>query len=202
MASFPPDRFDGVTEHLDRVGAHRGGRRAHHGLITFAWAALAVGVLVLIGIVLLRVVGDSSSFTDNSSPAASASAGTTSTPSSTTPATTPVTPSTPATPSDAPVTDPSTLDFTVTQIAVLNGTSTSGLAARGAAVLTTGGWKVASTGNAPAQAASSIVYYSASSSANRNIALGIAQKLGFTAVEQSTQFSNAITVVLGADYRG
>ncbi|MFS2031629.1 LytR C-terminal domain-containing protein, partial [Curtobacterium sp. CT11-45] len=85
---------------------------------------------------------------------------------------------------------------------VLNGTSTTGLAAKGSAALSSAGWKVTSTGDAGTTGATStIVYYQ--QAAQAAVAQGIAKSLGTTAVQQSAAFPNAdISVVLGADYAG
>ncbi|WFR67193.1 LytR C-terminal domain-containing protein [Curtobacterium flaccumfaciens] len=85
---------------------------------------------------------------------------------------------------------------------MLNGTTTTGLAAKGSAALTAAGWKVTSTGDAGTTGTtSSIVYYQQASQAA--VARGIAKSLGVTAVQQSAAFPNAdISVVLGADYGG
>ena len=193
MASFPPDRFDGVHDDIERVGAHRTGTPQHRGLVAFAWAALATGVLVGAGVLFLDINNNSFQFHDPST--ASAAAGAT-TGAATTPAVT-------ATPTTTPVTDPTTLDFAVTKIAVLNGTTTSGLAAKATLALTDYGWKVATEGNATGSPATSTVYYSAAAPANHAIALGVAQRLGITTVAESASFPNAsVTVVLGTDYAG
>ncbi len=85
---------------------------------------------------------------------------------------------------------------------MLNGTSTTGLAAKGSAALTAAGWKVTSTGDAGTTGTTAtIVYYQ--QAAQATLAQGIAKSLGTTAVQQSAAFPNAdISVVLGADYAG
>jgi hypothetical protein len=203
MAKFPPDRFDGVADSLQRVGAHRSGVTRHTGWIAFAWAALATGVLVAVGIGVLNFSNSGNSFTD---PKPVASASNTPKPSSTpsktpTPSAPATTPSTTPTPSVTPLLDPSQIDSSVTKIAVLNSTTTKGLAANAATRLRTGGWTVAAQGNAATPAAASVVYYSSSATNNESIALGIAQTLGIASVQPSTAFPNAtITVVLGSNY--
>jgi cytoskeletal protein RodZ len=192
MAKFPPDRFDGVPDSLLRVGAHRSGRRRHSGLIMFAWAALACGVLVLIGVGVLALINGSVQFTDNSSSGSTSS--TSSSSATKTPTATP-------TPTTAPITDPSKIDSTKTTITILNATATAGLAASAGDTLKSGGWVVGNEGNASSEVSTSIVYYDNSATDNKAIALGIAQKLGIATVEPSTAFPGAtITVVLGADF--
>jgi hypothetical protein len=205
MAKFPPDRFDGVPDSLQRVGAHRSGRRSHHGLIVFAWAALATGLLVGAGVLALNVLNPGTQVTAGSgaatgssapkpSASSSASAPAASSPAASSPAATP-------TPSVTPLTDPTQIDSAVTKISVLNGTTTRGLAANASTALRNGGWVVASQGNTTSPAPSSVVYYSTSAPENQSIALGIAQKLGITSVQPSTAFPNAaVAVVLGPDY--
>lgn len=189
----PRDRFDDVTDG-PRVGAHRGVQRRGRGWIAFAWAALATGVLVALGVLVLALLNDSYSFpgsTSSSSPSASSSA---SAPASTGSAQPSATPSAPAAATAA--------DQGSTSLVVLNGTSTSGLAAKASAALTTAGWKVAQTGDAGTTGTTAtIVYYQQESQAA--VAQGIAKALGTTAVQRSAAFPNAdVSVVLGADYAG
>lgn len=193
MTRFPHDRFDDVTDG-PRVGAHRGMHRRGRGWIAFAWAALATGVLVGIGVLVLALLNGSYSFSGSdatSSPSASSSASSSSSPSST--------PSSSAS-SAATAAQPSEQGSTT--LVVLNGTSTAGLAAKGTSALTTAGWTVTSSGNAGTTGtAATIVYYQQDSQAA--IARGVASALGVTAVQQSAAFPNAdVSVVLGADYTG
>lgn len=188
MTRFPHDRFDDVTDG-PRVGAHRGMHRRGRGWIAFAWAALATGVLVGIGVLVLALLNGSYSFSgpaSSSSPSASSSAS--------------AAPSESASPSEPAAAAPS--DQGSTTLVVLNGTTTAGLAAKGTATLTTAGWTVTSSGNAGTTGtASTVVYYQQES--QKALAEGIAKSIGTTAVEQSAAFPNAdISVVLGADYTG
>ena len=191
---FPADRFDEVTDG-PRVGAHRGAQRRGRGWIAFAWAALATGVLVGIGVLVLALLNGSYSFSgSDSSPAASSSA--TSTPSAS--------PSATAEPSQSAAAPQAATpgEQGNTTVVVLNGTTTAGLAAKASASLTAAGWGVASTGDAGTTGTTStIVYYQQASQAA--VAQGIAKQLGVTAVQQSAAFPNAdVSVVLGADYTG
>jgi hypothetical protein len=191
MATFPPDRFDGIPDSLLRVGAHRTGQRRHGGWIVFAWAALACGVLVAAGIGVLTAVNNGNQFDDTSSGGTSTSSSSSSTPS---PTPTP-------TPTVTPLLDPSSIDSTKTTITVLNATATAGLAANAGTALMNGGWTVGNEGNASNDVTTSIVYYDSSATDNKSIALGIAQKLGIATVQESAAFPGAtITVVLGSDY--
>jgi len=189
---YPRDRFDDVADG-PRVGAHRGAQRRGRGWIAFAWAALATGVLVGIGVLVLALLNHSYSFTGSTSPSASssASASATSEPTSSPSSSAPQAPAagTPA-------------DQGATSVVVLNGTTTTGLAAKASAALTSAGWKVTSTGDAGTTGTTAtIVYYQ--QAAQASVAQGIAKSLGVTAVQQSAAFPNAdISVVLGADYAG
>lgn len=187
MPKFPRDRFDDLPADLQRVGAHRSTPRRGRGLVVFAWAALATGVLVGGGVVALGVLNDSIQFdapttTATGTPEAEAPDDTAS-----------------ATPTGTPVTGPADVDPSVT-IAVLNGTSTAGLATAASADLEAAGYTVATQGNAgDTSATTSTVYYA--DAADEGVALGLAQTLGVTATAVSSAFPNAsVTVVLGADY--
>lgn len=198
MAKFPQDRFDGVPDSLLRVGAHRSGVRRHGGLIVFAWAFLAVGVLTAGGIAWLTVTNDSFQFRSSASTSSSSA-----TPKSTATgtATSGATKTPAATPTATPLADPSKVDSTKTTITVLNATTTTGLASTAGTTLTNAGWVVGNMGNASSQVSTSVVYYDDSAADNESIALGIAKSLGINTVEQSTAFPGAtITVILGADF--
>lgn len=208
MTRFPHDRFDDVTDG-PRVGAHRGVHRRGRGWIAFAWAALATGVLVGIGVLVLALLNGSYAFPgggSSSSPSASASSS----------ASASASPSAggsggsggsgadggagsgdASSPAAAAPTDQG-----ATTLVVLNGTTTTGLAANASRKLTTAGWTVTSTGDAGTTGSTAtIVYYQQASQAA--LAQGIATSLGVTAVQQSAAFPNAdISVVLGADYAG
>ncbi|WIB35766.1 LytR C-terminal domain-containing protein [Curtobacterium sp. MCJR17_043] len=96
----------------------------------------------------------------------------------------------------------SAADQGATTLVVLNGTSTTGLAANASTRLGTAGWTVSSTGDAGTTGATqTIVYYQQESQAA--VAQGVAQALGVSAVQQSAAFPNAdVSVVLGSDYTG
>jgi hypothetical protein len=199
MTRFPHDRFDDVTDG-PRVGAHRGVHRRGRGWIAFAWAALATGVLVGIGVLVLALLNGSYSFPGDNGPSPSSSTSSS--------ATSSASPSAGGSDAGAGAGDASSpaaaapTDQGATTVVVLNGTTTSGLAANASTKLTTAGWKVTSTGDAGTTGATAtIVYYQQASQAA--VAQGIAASLGVTAVQQSAAFPNAdVSVVLGADYRG
>jgi hypothetical protein len=185
MATFPSDQFDNLPEGLDRVGAHRGPRLKGRGWIVFAWALLATGVLVAVGLFGLEVVNGSIDFIDNSAgPAVSA------------------TPSVSPTPVITPITDPTTIKSRNITITVLNGTPTAGLQTQAENKLKAAQWNVTSAALASESTIkSSVVYYS--SATNEDVALGVAEALGFKTVLLTDAYPGApITVVLGADFKG
>ncbi len=200
---FPRDRFDDVTEG-PRVGAHRGPQRRGRGWLVFAWAALATGVLVGIGVLALGLLttglsdGNDSGGASTPTPSASASAPATSSPSAS--------PSTGSGSSTGSGTDSGAAATPAQQgtttVVVLNGTTTTGLAGRASTALAGAGWKIASTGDAGTTGTTqTVVYYRSAASAS--VAQGIAKSLGTTAVQQSAAFPNAdVSVVLGSDYTG
>ncbi|MGN7224570.1 LytR C-terminal domain-containing protein [Curtobacterium flaccumfaciens] len=195
---FPRDRFDDVADG-PRVGAHRGAQRRGRGWIAFAWAALATGVLVGIGVLVLALLNGSYSFNGSDSPSASTSASATAKPSATSKPSSSAGSGSAGAGSAAAATP---AQQGTTTVVVLNGTTTTGLASRASAALTGAGWQVASTGDAGTTGSTStIVYYQQASQAA--VAQGIAKQLGVTAVQQSAAFPNAdVSVVLGADYTG
>ena len=194
MPKFDRDRFDDVPADLDRVGAHRAEKRPGSGWIAFAWAALAVGVLVGAGVVYLGVANNSFQFV-NPSTSGSAEAEAPETETETETETTAPAP----TPSVTPLTDPSQVDASVTTITVLNGTATAGLAGSASDRLESAGWVVGTQGNASERVETSTVYYSAAE--DEAAALGLAERLGITDVESSDAFPGAaVTIVLGSDY--
>ncbi len=198
MTRFPRDRFDDVTDG-PRVGAHRGPARRGGGWVVFAWAALATGVLVGVGVLVLALANGSVQFTEGSGGATSApSASATSTPTSS--ASAGSEPSGGASSPAAAAASPT--DQGATTLVVLNGTSTTGLAANASTKLTGAGWKVTSTGDAGTTGSTqTIVYYQQESQAA--LAEGIAKSLGTSTVQRSSAFPNAdVSVVLGADYAG
>ena len=179
MATEPRDSFDRVPSDVARRGAHRGPKRRGRGWITFAWAALATGVLVGLGVVALFAANNSSQFSSSFSGGSSAVASDTPTP----------------TPTIVPTVDPSL------SVTILNGTTVEGLATRASDQATTDGWAVGTEANASATDVTvSTVYYSKPN--NQAAAAGLAASLGGIAIAQSDQFSDTdLTVVLGIDYK-
>ncbi|RIJ52305.1 LytR family transcriptional regulator [Clavibacter lycopersici] len=186
MPSHAPDRFDDVPGDLSRVGAHRAPRPRHHRFRAFAWAALATGLLVGVGVVGLFVIDDRVSFTDII-PSGGASEE--------------------AAPTESPTAAPTAVPGMI--VTVLNGTRTSGLSARAATTLESGGWKIGSRANANTTdiTTTTVYYYDA---ADEGAARGLVAELGVGDVAQSEQFrppagtaeaqASKLTAVLGADY--
>jgi hypothetical protein len=195
MAKHPTDSFDSLPAHPSRTGAHRGPKVSGRGWITFAWAALATGVIVLAGVIYMGVINNNIQFTSILSGQSETA-----------------TPTPDPTASVEPITNP---DLSVT---ILNGTETPGLASQVGDAMREAGWtKIGSTANASASDFTiTTVYYS--DPANEGAALGLANALYAKAVadaeaqgitldlktvriEQSDQFPGApLTVVLGADF--
>ncbi|MFZ4894612.1 LytR C-terminal domain-containing protein [Plantibacter sp. Mn2098] len=187
--SFPPDRFDDVTD-LKRVGAHRAPAPKGRGWIAFLWAVIATLVLVGIGTWALFSLNSSVDFFQGPSKSPSSSA-------SETPSATPE--------PVAPVVDPEA------NILVLNGTPTSGLASEASTKLAGAGFTQSiSTSDASTDTVEkSGIYYQDPS--QEGAARAISNALGGIPIEVSQQYAIPteegdtpmlrIVVVLGADYQ-
>jgi LytR cell envelope-related transcriptional attenuator len=184
MAKYPRDQFDDIPADLIKVGAHRSPARKGRGWITFAWAALATGVLVIGGLYYLSRIGAVPDLglpfapAQSESPTPSASADTT-----------------------EPVTDPTTIDPARNiSITVLNATTTVGLENAAGDALAAAKWPVGTRTTASTHdEKTTVIYYS--DPANEDVALGIKLALGVGAIRESSAFLGApITIVLGADY--
>ncbi|RFA09957.1 hypothetical protein B7R54_12655 [Subtercola boreus] len=179
MASEPSDSFDNLPADVVRRGVHRGPRPRGRGWITFAWAALATGVLVGAGALGLNLINTDLSGSDSSSAGGAVSSD---------PAT--VTP----TPTVVPTVDPAI------PVTILNGTDVSGLATRAGGQATDAGWSVSTEANASAtDVTTSTVFYSGAD--DEGAAKGLAESLGGIAVAVSDQYeAGTLTAVLGTDY--
>ena len=182
MATYQRDRFDRVPDDLLRTGAHRGAARKGRGWITFAWAALATGILVVVGLLGLAIVNGKLADIPFFAPAASA-----------TPTATP-------TPTASPKLDPSV------PITILNGTPTTNLANTVGDDLVKQGWAGAASGvGSRANAAETnikqtVVYYS--DPANEGAARALVLSLKVGTIKLSDVYSaSPITVVIGSDYK-
>ena len=107
-----------------------------------------------------------------------------------------------ATGASAPAAITPTIDAKL-DIAILNGTSTAGLAATTKAALEKDGWTVVLASNANStMVKTTTVYYALAGEAGA--AAGLAKSLGTTSTQQSQQFAasgtNRMYVVLGSDY--
>jgi hypothetical protein len=171
---FPRDRFDSIPHGIERVGAHRAPARRGARWIAFGWAALATVVLAGAGIAAVAVFNDRLNFDDVPAPSASP---------------TPVATVPPTVAPDIPVT-------------VLNGTTTSGLAARASETLTAGGVTVGVASNADSSDLEETVVYYATPDLE-GAARGVAQLLPGADVRLNEDFAAEglqIVAVLGADY--
>jgi hypothetical protein len=100
------------------------------------------------------------------------------------------------------ITNPSDEEADGLTITILNGTDTTGLAARAGNLLDREGWPVQTRTNADEQGVeSSLVAYE--SDDDEGLARGVAQILGIEEVVQTDNYPGArITVLLGADFTG
>ena len=170
---FPRDRFDSIPHGIERVGAHRAPTRRGAGWVAFGWAAIATVVLVAAGIGGVIAFNDRLNFGE---PVV-------------TPSATPVVTVPPTIAPDIPVT-------------VLNGTTTSGLAARAGEALTAAGIPVGTTANASASDLTETVVYFATADLE-GAARGVAQALPEADVRLSEQFAQIgtpLVLVVGSDY--
>ncbi|MEA9987045.1 MULTISPECIES: LytR C-terminal domain-containing protein [Subtercola] len=179
MPTEPQDSFDRAVFDGPRRGVHRGPKPRGRGWVTFAWAALATGVLVGLGVVGLFAINNKINFVGTSGGDSSAVASDAVTP----------------TPTVEPTTN------AAAKVTILNGTTVAGLATRAGTQATTAGWAVGAEANASTtDITASTVYYA--DAGNEGAAKGLAAALGGIAVQQSTQFQGAdLTAVLGTDYK-
>ena len=176
----PKDRFDRIPPDLTRVGAHRAPRRSGRGLVAFAWAALATGLLVAAGVAALFVINGRVNLPFGGSTGTAA----------------PTTASATPTPTIAPTVDPALA------VTVLNGTTTSNLAGDAGDALTSAGWNVIATANASARDIETTRIYIQDEGA-RAAALGVEQTIPGATIEVTHDYADTgsdVTVVLGADY--
>jgi hypothetical protein len=186
MATYPKDQFDDLPEDLSRVGAHRGPVKRGGGWITFAWAALATGLLVVGGLYAVSLTN-----TDiNIFPKPEAA---------------PVASATPTViPTAEPLTDPDVIrtlkkDRGITTT-IINATATSNLEKTARTALKADKWPVTAVASADAtNITETIIYYR--EAADEDVARGMLLTLGVGDVVQSTAYEGApITIVLGSDY--
>lgn len=177
-SSYPPDRFDVIPDDLERVGAHRAPPKPGAGWVKLAWAAIAVIVLVGLGVATLFIASGridlSAWFGTQSEPVVSASQG----------------------PVEATI-DPSL------SVTVLNGTQTDGLAEQVGATLAESGWMVGTQNNANDRGIEeTVVYYAAE--ADLGAAKALAEQVGGAPTVLSPGIADTgaqLMVVLGADFK-
>jgi hypothetical protein len=180
MADYPPDRFDVAPAAHGRVGAHRAPAPRSRPWVILAWAALATGVLVALGLLALQAIDRG---LDLGAPLLIAPPG-----------------EVVDQPETAVVTDPATVqlrdDFTIT---VLDAAGVEGVGASNAALLSDAGWPVGTITRADESGVETTVVYF-SNPADEAIARGMAQLLGVGSAVLSEAFPGAaITIVLGLD---
>jgi hypothetical protein len=188
MATTPRDRFDDLPADLVRVGAHRAPAKRGRGWITFAWAALATGVLVVGGLYGLSRVNPDISF-DLPALGGGDQPGVTET----------------TAPAVEPITDPALVDPTLdVSFSILNASPTDEQQVAAETQLQTAGWSAEqiSSGNASARdIETTAIYFNGAQ--YEGVARGIATILGtdLAFVRNSDAYLGApITIVLGADY--
>jgi hypothetical protein len=173
------DSFDEVPAGLTRRGAHRAPKPRRSGFVKFAWAALATGFLVTVGVGGLVVTSATVSLTDFTTLFAVPSA----------------TPTPTVVPTAEPTVDPALL------VNVLNGTDVAGLATSVGETLVGAGWQVGSRTNASEVVAKTVVYYG--DPTLEGAARGVLSSLGTGSIELTDAYltsSAQITVVLGTDF--
>ncbi|MDQ0029489.1 LytR C-terminal domain-containing protein [Arthrobacter bambusae] len=206
MTKFARDEFDRVPLSSTRQGVHRlvasAPRPTLWPVLLMGGIALAVG---LVAFLVLPKLGSPAAITPQAvatvgSPTPSAAAS----PSASSPAQASVQPSPSDTPSSTPTpttesTSTAPLDKTAV-VAVYNGTTTGGLAARVAGMVQGGGWPlstVANWGGMPQQTSS--VFYKGAAQKGNAEALG--KLLGISNLVDSAEFQQPVVVVLGPGYR-
>jgi hypothetical protein len=184
MATYPHDQFDDVPADLARVGAHRAPAPSGRGWITFAWAALATGLLVAVGVVGITLIGGTGD-ADLGTTTAESTASSTPTPSSV-----------------VALTDPADIDEDRDiSISILDGTSFTGLGEQVYDALNDEGWPVEAAAEADKNdTETTIVYYT--DAANEDIALGLVEALGVgeTRLREDAQLGASLRILVGADY--
>jgi len=207
MTKFARDEFDRVPQSSSRQGVHRlvasASRPALWPVLLLGGIALAVGLVAFLILPKLGftssptpqavVTADTSKQSAAAPPSANSSAQASSQPSTQ--------PSPGDTPSSTPTPPPTTapLDKTAA-VAVYNGTTTGGLAARVAGMVQGGGWPlstVANWGGMPQQTSS--VFYKGAAQKGNAEALG--KLLGISNLVDSAEFQQPVVVVLGPGYK-
>lgn len=204
---YPRDEFDDLPASR-RVGAHRAAQRGGRSVRIVLGAVLVTAVIIAAVYGLLQISRSGSVFDDyTAAPAASDSASatpgetTSSEPEASEPAETSAAPE----PSSASPSPSATVNAKSLQVTVYNGCTgsscRSGTAAQVASDLTSSGWTVAGTANAPSSlrpGQNSVVYYT--NSRYQDAAQQLAQELGIASVRAGSGLSTPLTVVLGNSF--
>ncbi|MBC3763156.1 LytR C-terminal domain-containing protein [Quadrisphaera oryzae] len=195
---YPRDDFDAVTPPRDgRRGAHRAAPARPGGVLAPVVVALVVAASVGVGVVAYSTLGNPASA--SGAGAAAAAAGTEPSAAAQDPSAGAGAASAPAaSPAGSPSASSSASAGAKAPVVVLNGTSTSGLAAKEAAKVRAQGWQVASTGNASAaqrsaHAATTVLYPSAQLEGS---AKALAAAIGATAALDPSAQAGSLTVLL------
>lgn len=178
---YERDQFDDLAPGLDRRGIHRAPKRRGAGFVSFAWAALATGVLVVAGVGTLIVTSDSISMKDFESIFALPTAAASATPKATA----------------VPTVDPASV------VNVLNATGQSGIATAVGDQIATEGWTVGAKTNASVLTEKTFIYYG--NPTLEGAARGLAQSLGYGEIKLTDKYiesSAQLTLVIGQDYPG
>lgn len=185
MSAFPRDPFDDYSDDVHRVGAHRAPVRRGRAWMRFAWAALATGVLIVVGLfVASRVLENDLGIPLLAQTQAEAEIENLPDP-------------------VEPMTDPSLLDPARNiSITVLDGSIHVGIELTAAEQLRAAGWPIggASVSDTEDETLTKVYY---SDPANEDVARGLVATLGFGEVRlvSAEAFAGSpITIVLGSDY--
>ncbi|HKU28952.1 LytR C-terminal domain-containing protein [Arthrobacter sp. NyZ413] len=205
MTKYARDEFDRVPQSSSRQGVHRlvasASRPVLWPVLAMGGIALAVGLVAFLILpklgsaptVVPQAVAAADATKTAAAPSASAS------PSASTAAQPSSEPSPSTTPSSTPTPTTAAVDMTAA-VAVYNGTTTSGLAARVAGLVQGNGWPlstVANWGGMPQQTSS--VFYKGEAQKGNAEALG--KLLGIANLVDSAEFQQPVVVILGPGYR-
>ena len=174
------DIFDEIDEGKDRRGAHRAPIRRGAGWIKFAWAALATGALVVVGVGTILVNSPTMNVEDFQKLFFIAAPTKSPTP---TPTATP------------------TMDSAVT-VNVINASGETGVASQVGEQLAATGWTVLASTNADSTVKKTYVYYGDPSL--EGVARGLVESFGFGEIKLTDDYSETssqLTLVIGKNYQ-
>jgi len=191
-STFPPDEFDVEDPGTGRRGAHRARPNPLVAVVPLVLVTVAVVAIIVAAMTMLGGSRTPSAGVPGGGPDVPSQSvtGDEPQPSQTT--------SESAPPSPSPSAEPEpTVDLSL-PVSVLNGTTTSGLAAAATEVLTAAGYNVVSTDNFDGDTLPTTVYYSTEDALGT--AEAIAQELGAGQTELDDSRGEGVVVVLGDDY--